>query len=47
LTSVAIAAGSGSSVSNVVTLTFPWSDVQSMTTNGWNAPRVKLQITAS
>lgn len=47
LTSVTVASGSGSSVTNVVALNFPWTDVQNMTTGGWNAPRLKLQATAS
>lgn len=47
LTGIAIPAGSGSSVTGVVTLTFPWTDVQNVTTGGWNALKVKLQVTAS
>lgn len=48
LTGVAIPTGSGSSVSGLVTLTFPWTDVQNVTTGGWNAGlTVKLQVTAS
>jgi hypothetical protein len=47
LTGVTIASGSGATVTNVVTLTFPWTDVQNVTTGGWNALTVKLQVTAS
>lgn len=47
LTGVAIASGSGGTVTNVVTLTFPWTDVQNVTTGGWNALKLKLQVTAS
>jgi PKD repeat protein len=42
-----IPSGSGSTVGTVIAIPFPWTDVQSMTTGGWNAPKVKLQITAS
>lgn len=48
LTGVAIPDGSGSSVLGMVTLTFPASDVQNVTSGGWNAGlTVKLQVTAS
>jgi hypothetical protein len=47
LTGVTIPSGSGGTVSGLVTLTFPWTDVSAMSTGGWNAPKVKLQITAS
>lgn len=47
LTGVTIPAGSGSSVTGSVTLTFPWTDVSTITTGGWNALKVKLQVTAS
>jgi PKD repeat protein len=47
LTNVAIPNGSGSSVAGGVTLTFPWSDIQSVTTGGWNAIKIKLQVTAA
>lgn len=47
LTGVPIPAGSGSSVSGTVTLTFPWTDVQNITTGGWNSLKVKLQVTAN
>jgi hypothetical protein len=47
LTSVTIPAGSGSTVAGLVTLTFPWTDVQNVTTGGWSAVKVKLQVTAS
>lgn len=47
LTGISIPTGSGGSVSGVVTLTFPWTDVQNVTTGGWNSLKVKLQVTAS
>lgn len=45
LTNQAITAGSGSSVAGTVILTFPWSDVSSV--SSWDALTVKLQVTAS
>jgi hypothetical protein len=48
LSGVAIASGSGSSVSNVVTLVFPATDVSAMSTGSWaSGVKVKLQVTAS
>lgn len=47
LSGVTIPSGSGTTVVGLVTLTFPWTDVQSVTTGGWNALKVKLQVTAS
>lgn len=46
-----IPAGTGDAttgtVSGLLTFVFPWSDVQNITTGGWNALTVKLQVTAS
>lgn len=42
-----ISSGSGSSVGGSTVLTFPWTDVQNMTTGGWNAPKLKLQFSGS
>lgn len=47
LTGITIPSGSGPNVTGTVTLTFPWSDVQNVTTGGWNALKVKLQVTAA
>ncbi|UQX89204.1 PKD domain-containing protein [Jatrophihabitans telluris] len=43
--STSIPGGSGSSVSNVATLTFPWTDVSAVT--DWSALKLKLLITAA
>lgn len=47
LTGLGVPLGSGASPSGSVTLSFPWTDVQNVSTGGWNAVKVKTQFTAA
>lgn len=42
-----VPSGSGSSVTGSVTVVFPWTDVQHMSTGGWNQPHWEIDATAS
>lgn len=42
-----IPSGAGSSVGSTIAITFPYTDLTAVTTGGWNALKVKTQITAS